>query len=444
MLTSTLRRELGSSARTPLQLTRALTLVAAAAFALAACHDDPTGPAQPRDSVRTPQLDATPTQGGVEPTHLGIAPGGGPDLIPQGAPNGSPLSGRYIVVLKDNVLDAAGAATRLVAAHGGTVRFAYTSALKGFAAKLSDQAVAALQRDPSVAYVEPDRVVRASTTQYMDIVGQPWGLDRIDERTAVATWSGTYTYFATGQGVRAYIIDTGLQANHPEFGTRAMNVYDAFGGNGNDCNGHGTHVSGTVGGKTYGVAKGVLLRGVRVLDCTGYGSYSDIIAALDWVIRNHLNPAVANMSLGGPKSAAVNTAVANLINSGVFVSVAAGNDFGADACNYSPASTPAAFTTAASTWFDLSAIFTNGGPCVDAYAPGERIKSAWIGSTTNTIDGTSMASPHVAGVAALVKQRFPTYSPAQITSWIKTNATANVIYNPLPNTPNRVLYKGTL
>jgi subtilisin family serine protease len=220
-------------------------------------------------------------------------------------------------------------------------------------------------------------------------------------------------------------------------------VYDAFGGNGDDCYGHGTHVSGTVGGRTFGVAKGVLLRGVKVLDCSGVGSYSGIVAAVDWVTRYHINPAVANMSLGGPASAAVNTAVTNLVNSGVFVAVAAGNSAD-DACKYSPASAPAVFTTAASDYSDSRAYFSNWGTCVDAYAPGDWILSASIDYPgTEHMSGTSMASPHVAGVAALLKQRFG-YSPSGITTWLKSNATVNVIFGNPAGTPNRMLYKGAL
>jgi subtilisin family serine protease len=243
--------------------------------------------------------------------------------------------------------------------------------------------------------------------------------------------------------VRAYIIDTGLQANHPDFGGRAANVYDAFGGNGADCNGHGTRVGGTVGGSTYGVAKGVALRGVRVLDCAGSGSFSGIIAGVDWVRKNRFSPAVANMSLGGGYSSSVNTAVSNLANSGVFVAVAAGNS-NANACYYSPASAGAAYTVAASDKTDTRASFSNYGSCVDGYAPGVGIKSAWLSSGTNAISGTSMASPHVAGVAALYKATCGDAASSTIASWINTNATTGVIKSNPTGTPNRLLYKGIL
>jgi subtilisin family serine protease len=440
MRTSTALRHVPAPA-----LASPIITAAALALTLGACSDAPVGPphAAPRSSA--------PWSGGAEPTHLGIAPAGGPDLVPRGAPAGSVIPGQYVVVLKDDATDAAGraidpaaVATRMVAARGGTLRYAYTSAIKGFAATLSDQAVAELRRDPGVAYVEPDRVVRATTTQRMDMFGQPWGLDRIDERTAPGSWSFTYTYTRTGAGVRAYIFDTGVRTSHPEFGGRALNVYDAFGGTGDDCHGHGTHVAGTVAGTTFGVAKRAQPRGVRVLDCDGSGTESGVIAALDWVRANRVDPAVANLSLGAPFMAALNAAVTNLVNSGVFVAVAAGNDMD-DACRYSPASAPAAFTAAASNWFDVVPWWTNVGPCVDIYAPGEGIRSASLTDPAGeTADGTSMASPHVAGVAALVKQAFPGYSPAQITTWIKSNATRNVIVNNSPGTPDRVLYKARL
>jgi subtilisin family serine protease len=450
MLRSALRRDAGIRFASRFSVARLLAPAVAVALPLTACLDDPIGPPAGLNGDPTPQLSTAPagvprTGGGAEPTHLGIAPGGGPDLIPAGARAGDVIPGQYIVVFRDNVLSAASLAPQLAAAHRGTLRFTYTAALKGFAAKLSDQAVAALARNPQVAYVEPDRVARVSTTQQLDVSGEPWGLDRIDERDW--PYTGTYTYTRTGSGVTAYIFDTGVRASHPEFGTRASNVYDAFGGNGDDCHGHGTHVAGTVGGRIFGVAKQVRLRGVRVLNCEGSGSWSGIIAGIDWVRQNRVNPAVANLSLGGSKSAAVNQAVNNLAASGVFVAVAAGNERG-NACNYSPSSASAAFATAASTWFDLAAVYTNQGSCVDAYAPGDDIKSASIYYPDGLrMSGTSMASPHVAGVAALYKHKFGNASSATITSWLKTNATRNAIQNNelyAPGTPNLLLYKGTL
>ncbi|HEY0809510.1 MAG TPA: S8 family peptidase, partial [Longimicrobiales bacterium] len=236
-----------------------------------------------------------------------------------------------------------------------------------------------------------------------------------------------------------------ILTSHTQFGGRASNVYDALGGNGQDCNGHGTHVAGTIGGSTYGIARAALLRGVRVLNCSGSGSTSGIIAAVDWVRVNGIKPAVANMSLGGGFSSALNTAVNNLHNSGIFLAVAAGNS-NANACNYSPSSASAVYTTASSTSTDAKSSFSNWGSCVDGYAPGSSIRSAWIGSTsaTNTISGTSMASPHVAGVAALYKGAFGDAASSTIVSWINTNATTGRITGNPSGTPNRLLYKSTL
>ncbi|CAN5179048.1 hypothetical protein BH24GEM2_BH24GEM2_14270 [soil metagenome] len=284
-------------------------------------------------------------------------------------------------------------------------------------------------------YIEQDQVMSVDATQS----NATWGLDRINQRDLPLDGSYTYTY--TGSGVRAYIIDTGLQANHPDFGSRAQNVYNAISGeSAADCNGHGTHLGGTVGGSTYGVAKAVLLRGVKVLSCSGSGSTSGVIAGIDWVRTNHVKPAIANMSLGGAKSDAQNTAVTNLSNAGVFVAVAAGNE-NADACTKSPASTPVAYTTAASDKTDTRATFSNYGSCVDAYAPGVGITSAWINSSTNTISGTSMASPHVAGVSALIKHRYGDISSSSVTSYLNNALTASKIKNNPSGTKNALLYK---
>jgi subtilisin family serine protease len=341
---------------------------------------------------------------------------------------------RYIVVVKPD-RDAAAVARWQHEASAYQFRTVH-----GFAATLSAAQVRALRESARVAYVERDRIMRASATQNMDASGQPWGLDRIDQ-TALPL-SRTYTYNRAGAGVTAYVIDTGLRPTHADFGGRAANVYDALGGNGADCNGHGTHVAGTIGGTTYGVAKAVQLRGVRVLNCSGSGSTSGIIRALDWVRANAVKPAVANMSLGGGRSTSLNTAANNLANSGVFLAVAAGNE-SQNACNVSPASASAAYTTAASQSNDTRASFSNYGSCVDGYAPGVSIKSAWYSSNTatNTISGTSMASPHVAGVGALYKSANGDASSATVASWINSNATAGVIRSNPSGTPNRLLNK---
>ena len=361
--------------------------------------------------------------------------------VPAAPVSATVVPGQYIVVFRDGVTDPVGLSTRMAKAQGGTLRFTYTSALKGFAARLSNDAVRALEQDPLVAYVEPDQEFRADVTQSMDANGDPWGIDRIDQ-TALPL-SRTYTYTATGAGVHAYIIDTGIWTMTADFGGRANNVYDAFAANGEDCNGHGTHVSGTIGGATYGVAKGVSLHGVRVLSCSGVGLTSQIIAGIDWVRQNAVHPAVANMSLGGGVSTALNDATTNLWNAGVFVAVAAGND-NADACQASPASATGAFTVAASEKTDTKASYSNWGTCVEAYAPGSAIKSDYLLGTTSSLSGTSMASPHVAGVAVLYKATFGDASSATVSNWIISNATAGVITGNPGGTPNRLLSKGAL
>jgi subtilisin family serine protease len=345
---------------------------------------------------------------------------------------GTAIDGDYIIVLKD------GADPRSVAAIAGVKPgFVYTAALNGFSASLNQGQLNALQHNPNVEFVEEDARVQATATQS----GATWGIDRIDQRARPL--SGTYTYTSTASNIRAYVIDTGIQASHTQFGSRAQNVYDAFGGSGADCNGHGTHVAGTVGSTTYGVAKGAMLRGVRVLDCQGSGSSSGVLAGIDWVRLNHVKPAVANMSLGGGYSSAQNTAVTNLANAGVFVAVAAGNE-NQNACNVSPASASAVLTVAASTSSDARASYSNYGSCVDIYAPGSSITSTWLNNGTSSISGTSMASPHVAGVAALYKATYGDASQATINAWIVNNSTASVITGNPSGTPNLLLFKAAL
>ncbi len=351
------------------------------------------------------------------------------------------VPGQYIVVLQNTVADPASVARDLVNAAGGSLLRVYSSAIKGFAARLSAPAGAALASNPLVASVEPDQVMRADVTQSMDANGDPWGLDRIDQ--GALPLSRTYTYTSTGAGVHAYIIDTGIWTLHPEFGGRANNVFDAYGATGEDCNGHGTHVSGTIGAATYGVAKGVSLHGVRVLSCAGIGLNSDVIAGVDWVSANHVNPAVANMSLGGGKSQALDQAVTNLWNSGVFLAVAAGND-NVDACTESPSGAPSVFTVAASTKTDAKASYSNWGTCVEAYAPGSAIVSTFLAGTTMSLSGTSMATPHVVGVAALYKATNGNQPSGTVANWLITNATSGVITGNPSGTPNLLLFKSTL
>ncbi len=352
------------------------------------------------------------------------SPAGAPVLS---AAEGRGIDGSYIVVLKE------GENARSVAAiQGVNPKFVYTSAVNGFAADLNEGQLNALRHNPAVEYVEEDQVGSITATQS----SATWGIDRIDQRSRPL--STTYSYTSTASNVRAYVIDTGIQASHSQFGGRAQQLYGAA-----DCNGHGTHVAGTIGSSTYGVAKGIMIRGVRVLDCSGNGSYSAIIAGVDWVRANHIKPAVANMSLGGGLSSTLNTAVTNLLNAGVFVALAAGNE-SQNACNVSPAAVGAALTVAASTSTDARASYSNYGSCVDLYAPGSAIRSTWINSGTRTIDGTSMASPHAAGVAALYKATYGDASQATINSWIINNSTTNVISGNVTGTPNRLLFKGSL
>jgi len=390
--------------------------LAAIVIAAAACSD------QQPTSVRAPS-------GAAAPLHLASA--------------GRGIQGSYIVVLKDGPADRAdgsdlgtGADPRSVANGAGVhPRNVYGAALRGFSAQLSAGQLNALLHNPNVKYIEQDQVVSAATTQ----TGATWGLDRIDQRDLPL--NGNYTYTPTGAGVRAYIVDTGILTSHTQFGGRASVGYDAIGGSGQDCNGHGTHVAGTVGGSTYGVAKGVTLIAVRVLDCSGSGTNTGVIAGMDWVTSNRVLPAVANMSLGGGFSQAVNDAAARMTNAGVSLSVASGNE-NQDACNTSPGSAPTAISVGATTSTDARASFSNWGTCVDVFAPGNNITSSWYSSTTatNTISGTSMASPHVAGVAALYLQGNPSASAATVFNAIVSTATPGKVTSPGTGSPNLLLY----
>jgi subtilisin family serine protease len=304
---------------------------------------------------------------------------------------------------------------------------------------MAPSAVAKLRANPNVAYIEADATVTASTTQ----TNATWGIDRIDQRNRPL--STTYNYTSTGAGVTAYVIDTGIRTTHNQFGGRAVGGFTAIndGRGTTDCNGHGTHVAGTVGGTTYGVAKQVRLVAVRVLSCSGSGTTSGVIAGIDWVTGNHAagSPAVANMSLGGGASSSLDNAVNRSINDGVTYAVAAGNS-NVSACNSSPARVPAALTAGSTTSTDARSSFSNYGSCVDLFAPGSSITSAWYTSNTatNTISGTSMASPHVAGAAARYLQGNPSASPATVSDAIRTNATTGVVTNPGSGSPNRLLY----
>jgi aqualysin 1 len=337
------------------------------------------------------------------------------------------IEGQYIVVLRE------GADARSVAATAGvSPRYVYGAALNGFAGALNRGQLAALQRNPSVLYIEQDGLVHAATTTQ---AGATWGIDRIDQRALPL--SGTYTYTATGLGVHAYVIDTGIKLAHDEFTGRIGNGFDAVdaGGDANDCNGHGTHIAGTLGGTVYGIAKGVTLHPVRVLSCSGSGSTSTIVAGMDWVTANHVKPAVANMSLVGSASTAVDDATTRMIEAGVTTVVAAGNGNRAgvaqDACRHSPARVPAALTIGATDDADVKASTSNFGNCVDFFAPGVSITSAWHTSNTATFtgSGTSAAAPHVAGVAALFLQGSPNATPAQVDNALYAKTTKGIVTN---------------
>lgn len=361
-----------------------------------------------------------------------------------------PIDGQYIVVLKQDLLAppvgiaregalriaTENAVVDLGARFGVAVERVYGNALAGFVARGDERQIARLMRDPRVAFVEEDGMMYPTATQS----GATWGLDRIDQRDLPL--NGSYIYDYTASNVRAYVIDSGINTGHSDFGGRASGgasfINDGRGTQ--DCNGHGTHVAGTIGGARWGVAKAVRLVPVRVFGCSGGSANSTIIAGIDWVRTNAVRPAVANMSLGGGASSATDTATNNLANSGVTVVVAAGNS-NADACGFSPARASGAYTVASSTSSDARSSFSNYGSCVDIFAPGSSITSAWIGSSSasNTISGTSMASPHVAGAAALYLGRNTGASAATVRNFLNTQATVNRI-SGTNGSPNRLLY----
>lgn len=350
------------------------------------------------------------------------------------------IAGRYIVVFKNSVSNPAAEAANVMRGQGGQIHHIYATALKGFAASVADAALQGLRNHPLVDYIEQDQTVALSQLSSPQDQAT-WGLDRIDQ--ADRPLDSQYHFNYSGAGVHAFIIDTGIRPDHVEFSGRLLPGYsvvkDANGTS--DCNGHGTHVAGTVGATTWGVAKAVALIPVRVLNCKGSGSWSDVIAGVDWVASSTLRPAAANMSLGGGASASVNAAVAGAVSKGVTMVVAAGNS-NADACNYSPAGEPSAITVGATTIDDWRASYSNYGSCLDIFAPGSSITSAWNTSSTasNTISGTSMAAPHATGVAVLALVANPGASPAAVAAFLIANATANRLSAIGAGSPNLLTY----
>jgi len=362
----------------------------------------------------------------------------------------NPIAGQYIVLIKPDQVrgprdfSAAAQSRPRVAMfaegrarkHGAQVERIYENTVRGFSAKMSRRQAERLAADPAILLVEEDQVITIDVTQS----NATWGLDRIDQTDLPLDTA--YTYNGTAANVHAYVIDTGINFNHAEFGGRAVQGFDSVGDgrNGNDCNGHGTHVAGTIGGNVYGVAKGVQLHAVRVLNCNGAGTTSGVIAGVDWVAANHQAPAVANMSLGGGRSTALDNAVRNAIASGVSFAIAAGNENG-NACFTSPARVPEAITVAASGANDVRASFSNYGSCVDVFAPGVNITSAWstANNVTRTISGTSMASPHVAGVAARYLAANPDKTPAEVEAVLTNNAVVGRLSSVGTGSPNLLL-----
>jgi serine protease len=350
------------------------------------------------------------------------------------------IPGRYIVVLNDMQVARANVrpvAEDLARQYGGSLAHVYQNTIRGFAVNMSATSAAALARHPGVRFVEQDSERFIVDTQ----AGATWGLDRIDQRDLPL--NGSYTYETQASNVHVYVIDTGIRSSHAEFTGRLAGGFDSIGdGRGTeDCNGHGTHVAGTVGGTTYGVAKSVTLHPVRVLGCNGSGTTSGVIAGVEWVTNNHIKPAVANMSLGGGASAALDDAVRNSTVAGVTYAVAAGNS-NANACSSSPARVSQALTVGSSTSGDARSSFSNFGTCVDLFAPGSNITSAWFttDTATNTISGTSMAAPHVAGAAALYLADHPSAPASEVHAAIVNNASVNKLSNIGTGSPNRLLY----
>ncbi|MCX4698154.1 S8 family peptidase [Streptomyces sp. NBC_01373] len=358
----------------------------------------------------------------------------------EGAANA--VADSYIVTLKADQARAGTAEGRnLAEKYGADIERTYTKALNGYAVEASEAEAKQLAADPAVASVVQNRTFHIAATQPSP---PSWGLDRIDQRNLPLSSSYTYPDSA-GQGVTAYIVDTGVRSTHSDFGGRASYGYDAIDNDNTaqDGNGHGTHVAGTVAGTAYGVAKKAKIVGVRVLNNSGSGTTAQVVAGIDWVARNAVKPAVANMSLGGTVDTALDTAVRNAVASGVTFAVAAGNE-NVNASTRSPARVTEAITVGATTSGDARASYSNYGSVLDLFAPGSSITSAWNtgDSATNTISGTSMATPHVAGAAALHLADNPSATPAQVSAALTAAATTGVVTSPGTGSPNRLLYVG--
>ncbi|MFG2488772.1 S8 family peptidase [Streptomyces virginiae] len=352
------------------------------------------------------------------------------------------IPGQYVLTL-----DKTASPARIAAALGVKPKFTYTSALHGFAATLTAEQLRTARVMAGVKAVEEDANVTAPPTPVKQggtrSPAHSWGLDRIDQR--FLPLDDNFSAHGSGQGVTAYIVDSGIDFTHPDFGGRAVRGFDAIGDGraGADCNGHGTHVAGTVGGSTFGVARKATLVSVRVLGCDGRGAWSGIIAGFDWVARNANQPAVLNASLGGDRSTAVNNAVTAVSDRGVLPVIAAGNE-NRDACQVSPASAARVVTVGATNRFDEETDFSNWGECLDIYAPGQDITSAKLGGGSVALNGTSMAAPHVAGVVALYKAEHPNALPAEIHNFLSDKSTKDIIEKLSDNSPNQLLFTNGL
>jgi subtilisin family serine protease len=367
---------------------------------------------------------------------LGASPASAAEGQILGIDSPTAVDGSYVVVLKD------GATAAIAGEYGGTVDQVFSSAINGFAASMSEDAAKRLAADPSVAFVQQNQMLSITSDIAADQPNPPsWGQDRVDQ--ADLPLNDNYSYSTTASNVHAYVIDTGVSFDHPDFGGRATSGYDAIDDDNDatDCHGHGTHVAGTIGGTEHGLAKEVNIVGVRVLSCQGSGSTAQVVAGIDWVTANAQKPAVANMSLGGGADAALDEAVQRSIESGVTYAIASGNSSD-DACGYSPARVPEAITVNATTSSDARASFSNYGSCTDIFAPGQDITSTWLNGGTNTISGTSMATPHVAGGAALYLADHPDATPAAVGEALVANGGKDKVSNPGADSPNVLLYTG--